>query len=90
MDDRHRCGGSAADREQTVCQEELSGRKVLALRSGSPGGAGVNTSEGQQVWLCWDLEPAADVLLWMLPAGMGAVEGGNHRESLFSRSADIR
>lgn len=27
------------------------------------GGAGVNISKGQQVWLCWDLEPAADVLL---------------------------
>lgn len=78
MDDRHRCGGSATGWEQTVCQEKPSGRKVLLFRSRSPGAAGVNTSEGQQVWLCWDLEPAADVLLWMLPAGMGAVEGGNH------------
>lgn len=39
---------------------------------------GLITSEGQQVWLCWDLEPAADVLLWMLPAGM---EGGGGGES---------
>lgn len=54
-------------------------RKVLPWRSRSPGGAGVNSSEGQPVWLCWDLEPAADVLLWMLPAGKGAAQGGNHR-----------
>lgn len=27
------------------------------------GGSGVNISKGQQVWLCWDLEPAADVVL---------------------------
>lgn len=48
----------------------------LLLRSRSPGGAGVNSREGQQVWLCWDLEPAADVLLWMLPAGTGGGGGG--------------
>lgn len=59
-----------------MCQEKPSGRKVLLFRSRSPGAAGVNTSEGQQVWLCWDLEPAADVLLWMLPAGMGGGGGG--------------
>lgn len=54
-----------------MCREKLRGRKVLLLRSRSPGGAGVNTSQGQPVWLCWDFQPAADVLLWMLPAGMG-------------------
>lgn len=57
---------------------EAQREEGFVFRSRSPGGAGVNTSEGQQVWLCWDLEPAADVLLWMLPAGTGAVEGGNH------------
>lgn len=31
-----------------------------------------------KVWLCWDFQAAADVRLWMLPAGMGAAEGGNH------------
>lgn len=72
-----------------MIREELRGRKVLLLGSRSPGGAGVNSSEGQQVWLCWDLEPAADVQLWMLPAGMGAVEGGNRHRSLFSGCADI-
>lgn len=73
-----------------MCQEELGGRKILLFRRRSPGDAGVKSSEGQQVWLCWDLEPAADVLLWMLPAGKGAVEGGNHHESLSSCCADIR
>lgn len=42
------------------------------------GGAGVNISKGQQVWLCWDLEPAADVLPALdASCWRGAVEGGN-------------
>ena len=50
--------------------------RVRALQTGD---AGVNISKGQQVWLCWDLEPAADVLLrsgcFPLEGGGG---GGNH------------
>lgn len=45
---------------------------VQALRAG---GAGVNPSKGQPVWLCWDLEPAADVLLG---SGCFPLESGNH------------
>lgn len=77
MDDHLQCAGNVIDSEQTQLEESFGVQRwcfhgrVRALRAG---GAGVNISKGQQVWLCWDLEPAADVLL---SSGRFPLEGGS-------------